>query len=221
VIDPGPVLAALAATACTVDTVPYVRDIVRRSTRPHRGSWLIWSVVAVVAAASQGADGARWSLVPLYVQALGTCLVLVLSIRWGTGGMTLVELGLVALAGAGVLGWAVADEPMVATSCVISADVIAASMMLPKAWTDPGSETASLFVLAALSGFLTGAAVGAWSVPLLVYPAYYVLVNSVLAAVIIARRRRARSALDKGERPVPVNRRAAARRRPAGTGRPA
>jgi hypothetical protein len=38
--------------------VPYLRDTVRRATRPHRGTWLIWSVLAVVAYFSQRADGA-------------------------------------------------------------------------------------------------------------------------------------------------------------------
>ena len=59
-------LAGVVAVACNV---PYLRDTCARSTVPHRGSWLIWSVLEVVAVGAQGADGARWSLVPLVVQA--------------------------------------------------------------------------------------------------------------------------------------------------------
>lgn len=59
---------------------------------------------------------------------------------------------MIALAGAGVAGWWAADEPVVATGCVISADLVAALMMLPKTWRDPDSETLSTFVLASLAG---------------------------------------------------------------------
>ena len=63
------------------ESLPYLRDTLRRTTVPHRGSWLIWGVLEVVAVEAQRADGARWSLVPLATQALGTCLVFVLSLR--------------------------------------------------------------------------------------------------------------------------------------------
>ena len=86
-------LAGLLAVACTV---PYVRDTLRGTTVPHRGSWLIWSVLEVVAIAAQLADGARWSLVPLVAQALGTCLVFGLSVRLGSGGLTRADLALLA-----------------------------------------------------------------------------------------------------------------------------
>src|SRR5689334_17236243 len=92
-------LAGLAAVACTV---PYLRDTLRRTTVPHRGSWLIWGALEVVAVEAQRADGARWSLVPLVTQCVGTCLVFGLSVRLGSGGLSRVDLSLLALAGLGL-----------------------------------------------------------------------------------------------------------------------
>jgi len=37
----APVLGLLAGVAGIADTIPYVRDTVHGSTRPHRGTWLI------------------------------------------------------------------------------------------------------------------------------------------------------------------------------------
>ena len=52
-------LAGLAAAVLSlIDPVPYIRDILRGKTRPHRGTWLIWSVLGATAFASQFADGA-------------------------------------------------------------------------------------------------------------------------------------------------------------------
>ena len=59
----APVLGLLAGVVGIADTIPYVRDTVGGSTRPHRGTWLIWSVLAIVVCLSQRADGASWSLI--------------------------------------------------------------------------------------------------------------------------------------------------------------
>jgi hypothetical protein len=76
----------------------------------------------------------------------------------------------------------------VATTCVVAADLIAAGMMVPKTWRDPGSETLSTFAWASLAGALSAAAVGALEPSLLLYPAYYCLVNGALALLIGGRR---------------------------------
>ena len=194
-------LAGVVAVACNV---PYLRDTWRGSTVPHRGSWLIWSVLEVVAVGAQAADGARWSLVPLVVQAAGTCLVLALSVRLGQGGLSRVDLGLLVLAALGLAGWLAVDEPVIATACVVVADLLAALMMVPKAWRDPHSETLSTFVLASASGALTALAVGSLSVPLLAYPVYFVAVNAGLAAVIVRGRRVLDRRADQAAKATPV-----------------
>jgi hypothetical protein len=55
VSDLAPLLGVAAALIGLADMAPYVRDTLRRSTRPHRGTWLIWTVLAVVVSLSQHA----------------------------------------------------------------------------------------------------------------------------------------------------------------------
>lgn len=188
-LDVFAVAGLLGGLLAVVDPVPYVRDIVRGTTRPHRGTWLIWSVLGCTALASQVASGGGWSLVVLTVQAASTTLVLLLSLRRGVGGVSPGEWALLALAGAGVVGWAVSSQPLVATACVLVADAVGVLLMLPKTWRDPSSETASTFALAAGSGVLGTVAVGQVAVDLLLYPAYFAVVNAVTTAVILGRRR--------------------------------
>jgi hypothetical protein len=184
----APALGTLAGLT-GLGSLPYVRDTVRRSTRPHPGTWLIWSVLAVVACLSQRADGASWSLIMCAMQVVMNGLVLVLAIRFGTGGLTSGEALLLALAGAGGAGWLLAGDPVLATTCVVAVDLIAVALMVPKSWCDPGSETLSTFALASLGGALAAAAVAAPAPSLLLYPAYYCLVNGALALLIWHRRR--------------------------------
>jgi hypothetical protein len=184
----APALGALAGLAGLVGTAPYVRDVIARSTRPQRGTWLIWSLLAVVVGLSQRADGATWSVAMAGAHAAGNGLVLALAVRYGTGGLSRQELALVAVAGAGVTGWVLADDPLIATVCVVAADLIALAMMVPKTWRDPGSETLSTFALASVGGALAVASVGALDPSLLLYPAYYCLANGALALLIVGRR---------------------------------
>lgn len=186
----SPILGLLAGAVGIVDTLPYVRDTLRGFTRPHRGTWLIWGVLAVVAFVSQRADGGSWSLVMTGTQAILTGLVFLLAIRHGEGGLSTVDLSLIGVAGAGVIGWLVAGQPVLAVACVIVADLSAAAMMTPKAYRDPGSETLAMYALAGVAGALATVAVGELDVSLLVYPAYYCVVNSAIALLIHWRRRK-------------------------------
>ena len=145
-------------------------------------------VLAIVACLSQYADGASWSLVMGGTQAVLTILIFALSIRWGEGGLSATEFVMIAIAGGGVAGWLVADEPIVATVCVIAADLVGAALMLPKTYRDPESETLVTFALASVGGALAAGAVGAVDVSLLLYPVYYCVVNAAIALLIWERR---------------------------------
>jgi hypothetical protein len=189
------VLGLLAGLLTVVETIPYVRDVLGGSTRPHRGTWLIWSVLAIIAFLSQRADGASWSVVMVAVQAVLTSLIFVLAIRRGEGGVSPGELAMIALAGAGVAGWLIADEPVVATACVVAADMVALALMVPKTWRDPSSETMITYALGSISGALAAGAVGELDASLLLYPVYYSLGNAAIALLIVTRAGTARPSI--------------------------
>jgi hypothetical protein len=186
--DLAPVLGVCAGVVAVVNAIPYIRDVVRGTTRPHRGTWLIWAVLAMVVCVSQRADGASWSLIMGGAQATLTSLIFVLAIRRGEGGLSAADVGMVAMASAGVVGWMVANEPMVATASVVTADLMAAVLMAPKTYRDPGSETLESFALASVGGALAAGAVGLASPELLVYPIYFCAVNAAIALLICRRR---------------------------------
>ena len=187
-IDLAPALGVAAALVGIANTIPYVRDTLRGTTRPHRGTWLIWSVLPILVCLSQRADGATWSLLMVFTQAVLTSLIFVLAISRGEGGVERADALMIAFAGAGIAGWIIAAAPLVATACVVAADLIAAALMVPKTWRDPESETLSTFTLAGLGGALAAASVGSADVALLLYPVYFCVVNGALALLIHQRR---------------------------------
>ena len=110
----APVFGVLAGVVGVVDTVPYVRDIVRGTTRPHRGTWFIWGVLAIVVCVSQRADGASWSLVMAGTQAVLTTFIFVLAIRRGEGGLSAIDGLLIAIAAGGMAVWVVVEAEVTA-----------------------------------------------------------------------------------------------------------
>jgi hypothetical protein len=92
------------------------------------------------------------------------------------------------MAAGGVTGWVLADEPLVATACVVAADSIGVALMVPKTYRDPDSETLATFALASIAAVLAAAAVAAPDPALLLYPAYYFLANGAIALLIVRRR---------------------------------
>jgi hypothetical protein len=186
--DLAPELGVLAGLLGVATMVPYVRDTIRGATRPHRGTWVIWTSLAIVVWLSQRADGASWSLLLASGQVLLNGVVVFVAVRRGEGGVSATDTLLLALAGAGVVGWLVADEPSVAIGCVIVADLIAIGLMAPKTYRDPSSETLAMYAGAGVAGALAAGAVGALDVSLLLYPVYYCVVN-LTTALLIAHRR--------------------------------
>lgn len=170
-------------------TFLYLRGIRRGTTKPHRGSWLVWAVIAVVAALSHGADGGGWSLLVLSVQAVSTLVVLAVAVRCGVGWFTPVNLLMLAVAALGVLGWVSMTDPTAASACAAAADGAGLVALLPKTWADPNSETLATYALAGVTGLLAVVAVQAWDPALLIYPVYFCLGNSATAVFIALRRR--------------------------------
>jgi hypothetical protein len=97
-------------------------------------------------------DGGRRSLLVVMAQFGGAATVWVLAITRGVGGASRLDLGLAGIAVAGLIGWYTVGSPTLATLSVVVADAVAVPVMLPKAYTQPYSETLSAFVLSALSG---------------------------------------------------------------------
>ena len=110
-IDLAPALGVAAALVGIANTIPYVRDTLRGTTRPHRGTWLIWSVLPILVCLSQRADGATWSLLMVFTQAVLTSLIFVLAISRGEGGVERADALMIAFAGAGIAGWIIAAAP--------------------------------------------------------------------------------------------------------------
>ena len=172
-----------------VASAPYVRDILRGSTRPQRATWTIWTTLSFVVLASQWASGATWSLALVIGQTAACAVIFVLAMGRGVGGVSRVELVLLGIAAIGIAGWQIADDPIIATCSVVVADLIGMALMLPKTYRSPGSETASTFAIGGVSTLFALAAIETLTPALALYPAYILVADVILVTLIVLRRR--------------------------------
>jgi len=170
--------------------VPYIRDVIKRTTYPERASWLIWDVLTAIAFFTQLAKGAFASLWLPGLEICGLTIVLLLSIKFGTGRLAKKDYYSLLAAGIGLILWYFTKEPAVALYIIIGIDAIGTVLAFQKAYEAPETETMSTWVLVSIAGILSMLSVGKFNVILLSYPFYIFLANAAIALAIILGRKR-------------------------------
>ena len=171
-----------------IGVIPYDRDIFRHKTKPHRGSFLIWSILGGIAFFTQLAKGATWSLFLPGADTLATLSIFILSLWYGTGGLNKRDIAGLCVAGVGLVVWYCTKEPLTALFITVGVDAVGTVLTLIKTYQEPHSETFSSWLLAALGGLFAVFAVGKLSFALLLYPAYIFIANGAVNVVMLLRR---------------------------------
>ncbi len=165
--------------------LPYLRDIFRRSTKPHRASWLIWALLGGIAFFSQASKGATDSLWLTSVESAGMTLIFLLSIKYGVGGFTRNDILTLLAAGVGLTVWYLTKEASYALFLTIVIDGLGSLLTAVKAYRDPSSETLGAWALSAVAGVFAVLAVGKLDFVLISYPFYIILANLTIVFAII------------------------------------
>jgi hypothetical protein len=180
----------LAGILPALSAYPYIRDILKHKTKPHRAAFLIWAVLGAIAFFTQLAKGATWSLLLPLGDTLSIIVIFVLAIRYGAGGFNKKDVGALALASLGLIVWYFTRQPLTALLIIIAIDVIGVILTLQKSYQEPHEETSSAWLLASLGAVFAMLAVNKLSFSLLVYLAYIFLTNgAIFVAVILGLRR--------------------------------
>lgn len=189
-----PVFGILAGIISLAAYPPYIRDMLKGTTKPERATWLIWTALSGIALAGQIGADAKWSLIMTLAQTIGVAVIFLLSLKLGTGGLHRRDIISLLVAVVGLVLWVLTNRPIMAILLVIVVDAAGAWLTIYKAYKDPGSETLITWWLDTISNLLGVLAVGSLNVTLLSYPAYLLLANgAVVAAIYLARLKRRQS----------------------------
>ena len=180
------VLAGLLQLAASA---PYIRDIVRGSTKPQRATWTIWTTLSFVVLASQWASGATWSL----ALTIGAGVLVRRDLPAGHPPRRgRCEPGRARAAGdCRARHRRLADLRRPGRRHLLRRGR-GRHRRRPDAPEDlprPGSETLATFAIGVVSTLFALAAVDSRDAALLIYPLYLLVADSAVVAVIFLRRR--------------------------------
>lgn len=182
-------LGAAATVLGFIGYLPYVRDTLRGTTRPHIFSWFVWGIMETIAFFAQIAGGARAG-----AWATGTSAVIMFFIV----GITLTHadkqirmLDWVALFGAlvGMFLWQLTNSPLLAIIFVTIADALAFIPTFRKAYHKPHEETLFEYVCSALKWIVSLPALGSFNPTTVLYPASLIITNSAFVIMALVRRK--------------------------------
>ena len=180
----------IAGIFAIVAAVPYIRDIIKGTTRPNQVTWFIWVLLLVIALLSQIASGGKESLLFIYGDLIASGTVFVLALFKGQRKWHWIDKWALVGAGIGLTLWGLFNQPVLALAMTIFVDFCGAIPTLRKSYADPESETFIAWFITATGAIFGIFAVGTLNVSLLVYPLYIGLVNlSVALAIWLGRRK--------------------------------
>jgi hypothetical protein len=185
------ILGLLAGIVGIAGYVPYIRDILRGTTKPERASWFIWLLEYTALFGAQLSVGAEDSLWLIGLQLLGVMIICVLAYHYGVGGFDKQSIFILMGVCATLVLWYFIRSASLTILLLITVEATGVILTACKVYKQPGSETLVLWALVAVAGVLGIAAVGIGATGILyVYPVALVLMGlSVIAASWLGARR--------------------------------
>ena len=177
-------LGKLAAALAFVGLIPYIRSILEGKTKPNRASWLIWVASATILLFSYHSSGATTTIWLAAAYALIPAIIFLLSIKYGVGGYT--KLDVICMAGAliGLMLWVLTDNPVVALYVNIAIDALGFMPTIKKAYLQPGTEnTTGWFIGGMLAASLNVLALTTWELKIALYPIFLLIANTTVAVL--------------------------------------
>lgn len=180
--------------------IPYIIGIFKRTVRPERASWLIWSVLTAIGFFSNLALGATDSLWLPGVQGVGVIIVFLLSIKHGYGGLLRRDIVTLAASALILVTWYFTKQPVIAVYLATFIDALGGYLTIVKAYEAPETEAPATWAMSGTAGLFAMLAVGRLDAALLVYPFYIFLVNSaVFVAIFLGKRAKLSAPQEKSQ----------------------
>jgi len=181
-------LAITGSVMTLASYVPYVRDILNGSTRPHIFSWLIWSLLTAIGFAALIADSTgpgAWVMGATAVTCFG---VFLLSFKQGERSLTVSDWLCLVSALCSIALWFYTSTPLWSVILISVAGTVAFIPTFRKSYVRPGQETLSVYVVGALKWIFGLAAMSHFTVVTVLYPICIVAEDSLFVIMVLCRR---------------------------------
>lgn len=184
-MDTYVVLGLLSIAVSIVSYSFYVRNTVKRLTRPHAITWLIWSALNALVFLEQVGAGAGPGAWVTGSAALGTLLIFFLALRFGERNITRFDWACLGLVGVMLLAWIQIDNPVISVGLAVFISFIGLLPTIVKASRYPHEETATTFLLNGVKFTLSVMALSSLTLATALYPVSLFVMNVGFALYLI------------------------------------
>lgn len=173
--------------------IPYIRDILKRKTKPHAFTWFSVALTAGVAYGLQVVGGAGVGAIPMLAVSAICVLVFVLSLFYGTKDIKKADILFLLLSLVALYLWLVVKQPLWSIVLITLSEVLGYIPTIRKSWHDPYSETLSLYEISMFRHALAILALEKINILTALYPTAWAATNLGITIMLIMRRRRKQS----------------------------
>ncbi len=184
------ILAVIAALLAIAGNLPYLLDIVKGRVKPHPYTWLVWSIVSATVFFGMLAKGAGIGALPTAASEMFTIIIFLFSLKYGFKGITKTDTAFLLVALAGLVPWALTNDPTVSVVIAVGIDLVAFAPTLRKTWLRPATETPLLYGSNVLRHVLALFSLQTYNIATMLHSIAMIAANSTMVAFILARPKR-------------------------------
>jgi hypothetical protein len=182
------VIAITAAILAVIGNVPYLRDVIRKTIKPHPYTWFVWSIVSAVTFFGQLAKGAGVGAIPTGASEIFTIIIFLLSLRYGFKNIRKKDTVFLVIALLGLIPWFYTKDPTISVIIVVIIDVVAFIPTLQKTKENPETENHILFSMNAVRHLLTLFSLEAYNIATTLHSIAMIFINSLMTYLILRKK---------------------------------
>lgn len=178
----------LSSLIALLGFLPYLTSVVSGQTSPARTTWITWSALMIGTSVSMYAGGERQTLWLPVGYAVGDLIVVLLAIKRGYGGWSLVDRLCLISIGISLIFWLLLKSPEAGLACQIIASTIGFIPTVTKVYADPKSEDWKAWSIWLLADWLCLLTIKDWTFITAAYPITSALKCTLVVGRIVASR---------------------------------
>ncbi len=183
-------ISVIASLLVFVSYTPYVMDTIKGKTKPHIYSWLNASIVISILFGIQLTEGAGWGSLVTLSAALACFVISIFAFKNGFGYVKKIDTVLFSLSLITLGLWLFADQPALAATLLVAAEVLGFIPTIRKAWNKPYEETLFTWSVNAFRHTLAIFGLATINYSTAVFPVVWASVNLLFSIMLIARRKK-------------------------------
>jgi hypothetical protein len=180
----------IATIISVIAFFPYLKDIFKKKTQPHSYTWLIWTILQVTGVIAMFNNNAGiGGVLALAIGAFFCAYIFILSLKYGTKNITIFDtICLVGALGA-IAVYIFLHDAFLSVILITIIDFVGFLPTLRKAYTEPYSETISLYGIGTIWSSFNIVAISTYSVTTTLYPACILVANAICFIMLWLRRK--------------------------------